>query len=272
MPIITIYRGAFSGGATLAERVASELGYRCVSREVLLEASRRYGIPEQKFTEILESEPHWWARWRESLWLYRVALQAAMCEVAQGGDLVYHGHVGHELLRGIRHVLKVHLTASMEYQIEQVRTREDMDEPAARRYIEHMNKARSRRLEDLFGADWQDSSRFDLVLNTANMTLETASQLIVTAAKREEYQPTPSSEQAFQDLALAATAEAALITSPSTRNLNIHIQAKQGVVHVTGVLSQPALQDEIVRVIEGLPGVTKVVADLETAPIEYIFP
>ena len=152
MPIITIFRGAFSGGQDLGEQVAGQLGYRCVSREVLLEASQRYGIPESKFTEILETEPHWWDRWRESLKLYRVALQAAMCEVAREGNLVYHGHVGHELLRGISHVLKVHLTATMEYRIEQVRIREGMEEPAARRYIEHMNKwCRTTSLRSLSG-------------------------------------------------------------------------------------------------------------------------
>ena len=272
MPIITIFRGAFSGGQDLAEQVAAQLGYRCVSREVLIEASRRYGIPETKFTEILEAEPRWWDKWRESLKLYRVALQAAMCEVAKGGNLVYHGHIGHEMLRGIHHVLKIHLTATMEFRIEQVRSREGMDAPTARRYIEHMNKVRSRRLQDLFGEDWHDPSRFDMVLNISQMSLETASQLIVTAARREEYQPTPESEQAFEDLILASRVEAALMTSNNTRNLNIHIRAERGVVHVTGVLTQPALQEKIVREIEGVQGVTKVIPDLEIAPLEYIFP
>ena len=36
MPIVTITRGAFSGGQALAEQVASIVGYRCVSREVLV--------------------------------------------------------------------------------------------------------------------------------------------------------------------------------------------------------------------------------------------
>jgi cytidylate kinase len=238
MPIITIYRGAFSGGPALAERVAGELGYRCVSREVLLEASRRYGIPETKFTEVLESAPHWWERWRESLRIYRVALQAAMCEVAQSGNLVYHGHLGHELLRGIRHVLKIHLTATMEYQVAQVQAREGLDEVAAQRYIEQTNKARTR----------------------------------LEAAKREEYQPTPESEQAFQDLTVGSRAEAVLVTTPKTRNLSVHVQAKEGVVRVTGILTQPALQEEIVSIIEGVEGVTKVEADLESPPIEYMFP
>jgi hypothetical protein len=45
MPIITIYQGASGEGQELAETVADALGYRCVGREVLVEASRRYRIP-----------------------------------------------------------------------------------------------------------------------------------------------------------------------------------------------------------------------------------
>lgn len=273
MPIITIFRGAFSGGPEIAENVAAQLGYRSVSREVLVEASRRYGIPEAKFTEIIETEPRWWERWRENLRLYRIALQAAMCEVAQGGDLVvYHGHMGHELLPGIRHVLKVLVTATIEFRIEQVRAREGLDDAAARRYIDHVDKARTRRLEAVFGADWRDPSRYDLVLNIARMKLETASHLIVEGARREEFQPTTESEQAFQDLTVMARAQAALVMSPKTRNLNISIQAEKGVVRVAGILTQPALQQEIVRLVEGVEGVTKVEADFESPPIEYMFP
>src|SRR5574341_216362 len=141
MAIITISRGAFSGGQALAERVASVLGYRCVSREVLIEASERYGIPEAKFTEVLETAPHWWERWQESLRLYRIVLQAAMCEVAQGGNLVYHGHAGQELFPGIGHVLKVYLTAPMSYRVQQVRSRQGLSESAALEYIEQVDKA-----------------------------------------------------------------------------------------------------------------------------------
>ena len=91
MSIITITHSAFGGGRPLAESVATILDHRCISREVLIEASQRYGIPEAKLSEVLETEPHWWERWMESLRLYRITLQAAMCEVAQGGKLVYHG-------------------------------------------------------------------------------------------------------------------------------------------------------------------------------------
>src|SRR6266850_2167906 len=126
MPIITIYQGASGEGQELAETVAEALGYRCVGREVLVEASRRYRIPEAKLNEIVEKGPHWWERLLQDVRPYRIALQAALCELAQDGPLVYHGHLGHELLPGIKHVLKVLLTASNEHRIEQIRSRQNL--------------------------------------------------------------------------------------------------------------------------------------------------
>jgi len=59
MPIITIYQGASGEGQELAQSVAKALGYHCVGREVLVEARRRYAIPEAKLHEIVEKGPHW---------------------------------------------------------------------------------------------------------------------------------------------------------------------------------------------------------------------
>jgi len=146
MPIITIYQGASGEGHELAETVAAALGYRCVDREVLVEAGRRYRIPEARLNEIIEKGPHWWERLLQDLRPYRIALQATLCELAHDGKLVYHGHLGHELLSGIGHVLKVLLTAPMEFRIEQVGARQSLTDVAARHYIEEIDKARSRRL------------------------------------------------------------------------------------------------------------------------------
>ena len=145
MSIITIAHGAYSGGNAIADTVAQALGYKSVDREVLIEASKRYGIPEAKYAEVLEAEGRWWERWRESLRLYRITLQAAMCEVAQGGQLVYHGRAGQQLLPGIGHVLRVLIVAPMDYRIGIVRAQKGMDEQNARQYIHELDRVRSRR-------------------------------------------------------------------------------------------------------------------------------
>jgi len=261
MPIITIYRGAFGGGEEVAQHVAQTLAYRCVGREELVEAGRGYGIPVAKLNEILEREPHWWERWLEDLRPYRIALQAAMCEVAQGGNLVYHGHMGHELLPGIRHVLKVLLTAPMEFRIEQVRAQQGLDEASARCYIDRVDHARTRRLMALFGTDWRDPSRYDLVINLAQMSLEAARHVIVEVARLGEYQPTAASEQDFQNLTLTARVKGTLMRAPKYRNLSINVQADEGKVQVSGVLMRSVSEHEIIRLVEEVFGVTKVVTD-----------
>lgn len=272
MSIITLSHAAFSGGEAVAERVATILNYRCVSREVLMEASRRYGIPEAKFTEILEAEGHWWERWLESLRLYRITLQAAMCEVAQGGKLVYHGRGGQELFPGIRHVLKVLVIAPVEYRIEQVKAQKGLDADAAKQFLKELDRVRTRRLRALFNVDWQDPNRYDLVLNTAHMGAESAAHLVAEAGRRNEFQPTAESEKAFQDLSISARVQAALITSPKTRNIILNVRADGGQVHISGILADPDLEEEIVRIAKSVPGVTHVVTDIEPPPIEYMHP
>lgn len=272
MSIITITHSAFGGGRALAERVAAILDNPCVSREVLIEASHRFGIPEAKFSEVLESEPRWWERWLESLRLYRIILQAAMCEVAQGGKLVYHGRAGQELFPGVRHVLKVYLNAPLEYRVEQVKARKGLDEAAARKYLEEVDRVRGRRIRALFGVDWRDVTRYDLAVNLSRMSLETAARLVVKAVQREEFQPSPESEQAFQNLTISARVQAALVVAPKTRNLAINVRVEKGEVQVSGILAQSELEQTIVEIVKKVPGVTKVAAQFESPPIEYMYP
>jgi cytidylate kinase len=272
MAIVTISHAAFTGGSAIAEQAAAALNYRSVNREVLIEASQRYGIPEAKFEEVLETQGHWWERWLESLRLYRITLQAAMCEVAQTGNLVYHGRAGQELFPGIRHVLKVLVVASMDYRIDQVKAQRGLEGENARQFLKDLDRVRGRRLRALFNIDWQDPTGYDLILNTSRITLDMAVYLIAEAARRPEYRPTPESEKAFQDLTVAARVQAQLITSPKTRNVILNVTSDAGRVSISGILADPDLEKEIVRITEGVPGVKDVTTDIEPPPIEYMHP
>jgi cytidylate kinase len=269
MPIITIYQGASGEDEELAEAVAQALGYRCIGREALVAASRRYNIPEAKLNEILEKGPHWWERLLQDLRPYRVALQAALCQLAHDGKVVYHGHLGHELLPGIGHVLKVLVTAPIEFRIEQVCARQGLTDVAARRYIEEVDKARSRRLMAMFGADWRDHNRYDLILNLANMSREGATRIIMETAKLAEYQPTPISSQAFNDLGLSSRVLAMLLASQDLRGSALEVRAERGHVHVKGRVDE-GMKYEVVRLVEILPGVIDLTTDLYSVPPEGV--
>ena len=267
MPIITIYQGASGEGQELAETVAQSLGFHCIGREVLVRASRRYGIPEAKLNEIVEKGPRWWERLVRDLRPYKIALQATLCELAHNGKVVYHGHIGHELLPGIGHVLKVLLNAPIEFRIEQIRARQNLTDIAASHYIEEVDKARSRRLTAMFGTDWSDPNRYDLILNIGKMSRKGAKRVIIEAAKLEEYQPTHASIQAFDDLALGARVHATLFVSPEMRGSSLEVRADRGHIHVKGRIDHGS-EDKVVKLVKNVPGVADVTADIYAVPPE----
>ena len=262
MQVITIYQGASVSGEELAHAVAQSLGYGPVDREVLVEASLQYGIPEAKLTEMIEQEPKWWATFTRRLEPYKIALQAAFCELASNHGIVYHGHLGHELVPKFPHVLKVLLTAPMELRIKQVQARNKLSEAAAQRYVEEVDKARTRRLMGMFGTDWRDPSRYDLVVNLGYMNLDTARQLIVDAAHAPEYQMTAESRQAFQDFTLKSRVLATLALSNDLTHGRIEASARDGEISISGTIPDWISESYIIDQIAKIPGVKNVKADL----------
>lgn len=272
MSIVTLTHAAYSGGGAIADAVAKRLNFRSVDREVLIEASQRYGIPEAKYAEVLEAEGPWWERWHESLRLYRITLQAAMCEMAQCGNLVYHGRAGQQLLPQIRHVLKILIIAPADYRIGQLRAQKNLDVESARQFLRELDRVRSRRFRALFNDDWQDPLGYDLVLNSSRLTADGAVSIIAETVARQEFQPTAESLKAFHDLTTTSRVQAALITSAKTRNVVLNVKSDDDRVSISGILADADLEKYILRIAKGIEGVSEVSTDIEPPPIEYMHP
>lgn len=272
MSIITISHEAFGHGRAVAERVAQILGYRCISREVLIKASERYGIAEAKLFEVLEEQPHhWWAQWLESRGVYRIAFQAALCELAQEGSIVYHGRAGQEFFPGIHHVLNVLVNTPTESRIQQVMARQGLAEEAATKYLEKLDRIRARRIRELFKIDWRDPTRYDMVLNISRTTVETAARIIAEVSRRQEYRPTAESLQAVKDLTITARAEAVLMVSRLNIS-NLEVETRCGEVHVGGIILAEEVKEIAADTIRKIPGVTRVKPDFViTAPEHYLY-
>jgi Cytidylate kinase-like family/BON domain len=150
-----------------------------------------------------------------------------------------------------------------------VRTRQGFTDASARKYIEELDKARSRRLMEMFGSDWRDPNRYDLVLNVSKMRREGAKRVIVEAAKLEEYQPTSASIRAFNDLALAARVHATLLASDHLKGSSLEVRAEEGHVFVKGRIDH-GLDDEVTMLVKKIPGVIKVTTDLYSVPPEAL--
>jgi hypothetical protein len=147
-----------------------------------------------------------------------------------------------------------------------------MDVDNARQYLRELDRVRSRRFRALFNEDWIDPVGQDLVLNGARFSADSGASLIADTVRRPEFQPTAESMKAFQDLATTARVQAALITSSKTRNVVLNVKSDSGKVTVSGILADPELEKEIVRIAQTVKGVSEVVTDIEPPPIEYMHP
>jgi cytidylate kinase len=259
MSIITISRGTASGGQALAERVAAKLGWPCLSNEVIVEAAKRYGVPEPELVKAFETAPTFWEKLTASRRVYLTFVQAAMCEYAEHGNLVYHGYAGHELLPGISHVLKVRLVAPLGYRIHAVMERDPrLDRKGAMRYINRVDEERTSRMRYLFDVDWRDPQQYDLVLSLNKLSLETACNLVIQAIQWPEFQPTETSRKALENLALSSRIRAALDAHPQLSPYDITVEVAEGTVTLSGSLPTDEARREVLTIAEHTTGVQRI--------------
>jgi osmotically-inducible protein OsmY len=86
-------------------------------------------------------------------------------------------------------------------------------------------------------------------------------------AKLAEYQPTPISSQAFNDLGLSSRVLATLLASPDLKGSALEVRAERGHVHVKGRVDE-GMEYEVVRLVEILPGVIDVTTNVYSVPPE----
>ena len=148
-------------------------------------------------------------------------------------------------------------------------TRKGLSEGTAKKHLEELDRIRARRLKELFKIDWRDPARYDFVLNTARMSVETAAQFIAEVSQRLEYQPTAESLEAIRDLTVNARVQAILITSPDIRLADLEVRTKHGEVQVSGILISEGLERIIVEEVKKVPGVLAVKTHFVVTPPEH---
>lgn len=255
MSIITISRGTFSGGAELAACLHQQLGYRVVSREIVAQAASTYGVSEERLLDALERRPGLIGRFMHDRRRYLAFVRVALCESASQDDLVYHGHAGHFLLAGVRHVLRIRLIAPMALRMRKLRERTGLEGQEAIAYIERVDRERARWAEFLYGADWQDPSLYDLTINLGHVDLEGACRAVAGLTSRPGFQADEASRQAMADLLLASRVAAALAADPETANAEVDVRARGGLVEIEGKIADPLLVQHVndrARAVEGV--------------------
>jgi len=226
MAIITISRGSYSRGKEVAEKLAQALGYQCISRDILLEASEQFNIPEIKLIRAIHDAPSILGRFSYEKETFVAYIRAALLRQVEKDNVIYHGLAGHFLLQGIPHVLKVRIIADLEDRVQEEMKREKISAEEARRILQKDDEERRKWSKHLYGIDTWDSSLYDLVIHIKSITVVDAVNIIKCALKSPSFQSTPESQKLIDEKSLAARVEAALIQEiPS-----VEVEVKEGEV------------------------------------------
>jgi cytidylate kinase len=270
MAIITISRGSMSGGEALANSLSTALGYPILGRDVLVAAAKKLDVSEETLTQKIVRGPGVWESLTSNRRLYVVAVQAALAEHLDKGNLVYHGHAGHLLLKGLPTVLRVRLIAPLEMRVRSVMERQHLNREAAVDYIARVDHERIRWTQFIYGVDWSDPSLYDLVINMENMSMQTACAMIAAVVGQAEFALTDTARKAIADFQLSCRVKLALATNALTRELDLELKADNGTIEISaevpkvGLLTHTSSRDEreILRVVQGVEGVKQVYLDL----------
>jgi cytidylate kinase len=211
MAIITISRGSYSRGKEVAEKVAAKLGYECISRDILLEASEQFNIPEIKLVRAIHDAPSILERFTYGKERYVAYLKAALMQHVQKDNVVYHGLAGHYFLQDVPHVLKVRIVADLEDRIAEEMKRENLSAAEARHILKKDDDERRRWGIHVFGVDTWNPMLYDMVLHIKSISVDGAVDLILQAVKYPCFQTTAPSQKILDDATLAARVQAALV-------------------------------------------------------------
>jgi len=254
MAIITISRGSYSKGKEIAEKVAQRLNYECIYRAVLLEASEHFHIPELKLVRALHDAPSILDRFTHGRERYIAYIEEAFLEHVQKDNVVYHGLAGHFFLKNIGHTLKVRIIADMEDRIKLEMEREKISEDEARYILKKDDYERRKWALALHGIDTAEAWLYDLVIHIRKVSIDDAVDIICNTVGLPQFQTTPESQKALDNLVLAAQVKSAIIREwPQTT-----VSAEDGkvVVHIEAPLIQEAaISDEIASIAKTISGV-----------------
>ncbi len=195
MSIITINRGSYSRGKEVAEKLALKLEYECISRDILLEASDEFNIPEIKLIRALHDPASVLERFTHGKDRYISYLYAALLQHVRKDNIVYHGLAGQFFLRDIPHVLKVRVIADMKDRVKEEMRRENISAEEALYILKKDDEERRKWALQLYGTDTWDSKLYDIVLHIGRLTVDNAVDILFDTVQKPNFQTSAESRQ-----------------------------------------------------------------------------
>ena len=216
MSIITISRCSYTHGKDIAEAVAKTLGYACISREELLDASQEFNLPG---IELVRELPIILDQIIFHKYRYISYIRSALLRHLTNGNVVYHSFCGHLLLKDIDHVLKVQITADLKDRVKIVMDRDGFSRNEALLFIKTMDDARKKWCQKLYKMNLSIIGQYDISLNISKLSIDKAVDIICKIIMLDQFKTTPESQKAMDELLISADIRTENLTDFETNRI-----------------------------------------------------
>lgn len=264
MAIIAISQQMGSRGSELGQLAAERLGYRFeTGEEILAEAARIFGVSQEVLQAFDIRTPHFWERVRSESPRYVAYFRAVLLKELAADRIIVAGRTLTHLVPSLGCALQARVVAPFADRAQWFAGQEKIDPASAERQLREIDRESKERSQSLYSVDSDDSTLYDLVINSSSHPIELLAGLLCEAARAIEAGPNGGEMQTLSDIAIVAQVHAALLAHPKIRDAEIGVKCKSGAVCLNGP-GLVAPWDELVRdVARGIDGVRTVAVEAE---------
>ncbi len=210
MPVVTIRGKLGSGAPEVGRRVAEKLHIDYIDREIIAEVASRLNLHEQEV--IAKEMPPTTLRERieealqrgyatgvgiQGAYLpisqiplddtrYLEALTKLITELSDGPSCVIYGRGSQFILRNHPHTINVSVVAPFKVRLKRVMDIMKLNEDKAKQEMARFDNSAREFHKRLFGAEMEDPTCYDLVVNTERFGYEMASSMILESLRLKE--------------------------------------------------------------------------------------
>jgi len=267
MAIITISREMGSGGIPISHKAAEKLGYTLIDGESIRAVAANYGLTPDAVEKADEKPPAFVDKMDAQTEIDFHRVELIILEYALKGNVIIYGRGGQDLLNGIDSVLRVRVVAPFEERVERWAEREWLDPELARVLVRKSDQQRAGFIKYYFDRNWDDPLHYDLLINTARLSNDTAVKLICEGIKDKNLAENKTQgKQLLQDRIIGKRVEIELLSRKVVDGLHryhFHLQVDKGQVQLSGHLHSEEQRAEVLAIAKGVDGVKGVTDQLE---------
>lgn len=268
MTLITMTHPIGCDGEEVTRQVAEGLNVEVYDDARLRKEALQMGLHVEQLKGLSERPPDWFERlWSDRPEMYLSLMQSVIYEAARLGRGIIVGHGSQVLLQDFSCAMHVLITAPEDCRIRNLARQMKISPDAAKKWIHASDKQKIGYFRYAFHKDWDDTTLYDLCVNTGKVGVERAARLVMETAHSSEIKNCSIyAVDALERLSQTRRIEATLMEM-DIRHTSLSVEMpEKGVAHISGVLNSHEDKRRIPEYVGKIPGIEKVQLDVSVVP------